>query len=78
MTTGVMADVGMTKMKNTMTLNDIKNNLCYYDNRNALHFYIDEDEEIPDRCYCDNCFYGRTELAEELIKLINIYQIPQK
>jgi hypothetical protein len=70
-----MVVVGMTKMIDTMTIDDIKSNLCYYDSRNPLAFYDDRDEGEDERCYCDNCFYGRTELAEELIKLINIYQI---
>lgn len=54
----------------------IKKNLCYYDKRNPNCGYT--DEEIHDHaklvikekmCYCGNCFYGRTELAEELMKV---------
>ena len=50
-------------------------NLCYYDRRNP-DCTLDEDE-ITDRrkrkpiCSCDNCFYGRTELAEIILALIN-------
>lgn len=62
-----------------MTLNEIKSSLCYWDSRNPNGVGVD-DEDLKERivCYCDNCFYGRTQLAEELIKLINLYQIPQK
>ena len=28
--------------------------------------------EYKSSCSCDNCFYGRTELAEEILKLKNI------
>lgn len=61
-----------------MNIEEIKTNLCYYDKRNPLHFYDDRDElDVSSvvKCFCDNCFYGRTELAQELIKLINLYQI---
>lgn len=63
-----------------MTDNEVKSNLCYYDRRNA-DFSVTEEygydkEEIdatgnfakPD-CCCDNCFYGRHKLAEEILKL---------
>lgn len=51
-----------------MELEDVLENLCVYDNRNPLKF---SDEERKEDCYCDNCFYGRTELAEEILKLLN-------
>ena len=68
-----------------MTEHEILTNLCYYDLRNpdgvkntlSEDFGYDEDE-IKEHgnfskkdCYCDNCFTGRTKLAEELLKLIN-------
>jgi hypothetical protein len=50
--------------------------LCYYDKRNPD--CSADDEEIEDHkksllkkdktCSCDNCFYGRTELTEQLIR----------
>jgi hypothetical protein len=50
-------------------------NLCYYDKRNPD--CSADDETIEDHkksllkkdktCSCDNCFYGRTELTEQLI-----------
>lgn len=60
-----------------MTRGEINSNLCYFDERNEYNsIEVDDDKrDEHERCYCDNCFYGRTELAEELIKLINLYQI---
>jgi len=50
-------------------------NLCYYNKRNPDCSVDDEDIEDHKKsllkknktCSCDNCFYGRTELAEQLI-----------
>ena len=50
-------------------------NLCYYDKRNPDCSVDDEDIEEHKKsllkknktCSCDNCFYGRTELTEQLI-----------
>ena len=50
-------------------------NLCYYDKRNPDCSADDEDIEDHKRsllkknktCSCDNCFYGRTKLTEQLI-----------
>jgi len=44
--------------------------LCVYDSRNPYNIREQVDaENIPDgNCWCDNCFYGRTKLAEEIIK----------
>ena len=63
-----------------MTLNEIKSSLCYWDSRNPEGVGVEDEGEREEviECHCDNCFYGRTQLAEELIKLINLYQIPQK
>ena len=74
-----------TKLK-IMTTDEILKSLCYYDKRNPNG--TEDDEEIEYRkaqllkaskklgynktCSCDNCFYGRTKLAEELLKLITI------
>lgn len=48
--------------------------LCIYDERNPNSEYLimvdDEDKPKPRRdCACDNCFYGRDELALEIIRL---------
>lgn len=60
-----------------MNIEEIKSNLCYWDSRNPNSTgeeYIETEEDV--KCHCGNCFYGRTQLAEELIKLTNLYQIP--
>ena len=46
--------------------------LCYYDKRNPDSHCDDEDEiiEANDFCMCDNCFYGRTKLAEYIIEIL--------
>lgn len=68
-----------------MTIEEIKSNLCYYDLRNpdgikdslSEEFGYDEEEikshgEFARKdCTCDNCYYGRTELAEELLLQIS-------
>lgn len=56
-------------------------NLCNYDTRNpdGVISYLTKEEieeeglttKAKDNCACDNCFYGRTELAECIIKLKN-------
>lgn len=53
-----------------MSLQEIKENLCYYDPRNPDNV-LDSNMVINNECYCDNCFRGCTKLAEELLKLIN-------
>lgn len=53
-----------------MELETIYENLCVHDPRNP--FYVDDCEETPEiggDCYCDNCFYGRHNLAVEILKL---------
>lgn len=53
---------------------EILSGLCCYDERNPDR--VIDDEAIKDykesiskgKCYCDNCFYGRTKLAEQIIK----------
>jgi hypothetical protein len=72
-----------------MEKKEILEALCYYDKRNP-DCSVD-DEEIEDHkesllrvfkklgynktCSCDNCFYGRTKLAEELLKMIDYSDI---
>lgn len=61
-----------------MTKEEILNNICYYDKRHPDGAHasgcFDEDEleacSNKDTCYCDNCFYGRTKLAEYILKLL--------
>jgi hypothetical protein len=55
---------------------NIYEKLCSYDKRNP-DCILEEDEEKPrEDCYCDNCFYGRHELAEIILDLsINMVYI---
>ncbi len=67
-----------------MTTEEILQSLCYYDKRNPDYTADDEDIEYHKEqllrvtkklgynktCSCDNCFYGRTRLADELLKVI--------
>ena len=44
--------------------------LCCHDPRNP--FFSDDKEEPTkprDGCFCDNCFYGRDQMALEMIRL---------
>ncbi len=46
--------------------------LCYYDPRYQMYdgSTIDNHSETrKENCSCDNCFYGRDELANEILKL---------
>lgn len=40
--------------------------LCVYDKRNPDYLPYDEDDltKKPTNCICDNCFYGRTKIAD--------------
>ena len=50
-----------------MKLENVLENLCRYDSRNPDCF---EKNLCTDSiCFCDNCFYGRTELAEEILRI---------
>lgn len=68
-----------TYKSESMTLSEIKERLCAYDvrNPNLIPFFNDEKIQAykknkeQGKCHCDNCFYGRTKLAEELLKHIN-------
>jgi len=60
-----------------MTSNDILEALCSWDIRNPYFVVTDySNEEIKEHekriksngCSCHNCFYGRSELANELLK----------
>ena len=53
---------------------EILENLCYYDKRNPENVVDDYTEEeikaVKSKgCHCDNCFYGNTVIAEELVKV---------
>lgn len=56
---------------------DLMSRLCNYDPRNPfcadLTAFRDDDEPVPvtgaKGCSCDNCFYGRHHMANELLQL---------
>lgn len=62
---------------------EVLSHLCYYDKRNPECSMSDEDIEdhkssldkkskklgYDKGCSCDNCFYGRTKLAEHILAL---------
>lgn len=51
-----------------MSTEEIKESLCVYDKRNP--YYTKEAEKINKTdCYCDNCFRGKHQLANELLKV---------
>jgi len=54
-----------------MDENLVLKNLCYYDNRNPDHDPCDINLGFvkKDPCFCDNCFYGRDRLANEILRL---------
>ena len=53
-----------------MTPEEIHENLCYYDPRYPGNEDKEEEDLVkPKECFCDNCFYGRTPLAEYIIEL---------
>ena len=56
-------------------MDDIRN--PYSDANNSSENEIKEEGFEPKprkHCYCDNCIYGRTELAEYILKLLNYEQ----
>jgi hypothetical protein len=50
--------------------------LCTYDNRNPYYLPYDEDDitRKPTDCNCDNCFYGRTKMAEFILSIQSLSQ----
>lgn len=68
-----------------MTTEEITSNLCYYDMRNTngisqfkenkQAYGLDDDDFqglgnfSKNECGCDNCFYGRHELANYILEL---------
>ena len=55
-----------------LTIEQVSFKLCYYDKRNPESIERGSPLRKNQSCYCDNCFYGRTPLAEELLKLIPV------
>ena len=52
--------------------------LCVYDKRNPDYLLYDEDDltKQPKKCSCDNCFYGRTKMANFIIQSLQQPKIP--
>jgi hypothetical protein len=61
-----------------MSIEEIKSNLCTDDPRNPNYYYDEEwgigHKEPPENCKCDNCFYGRTRLANYIIQMLKQYE----
>ena len=62
-----------------MEQEQILSSLCAYDKRNPDCIFDDEEIEDHNRkvskacpCYCDNCFYGRAQLAEHILSITEI------
>lgn len=57
-----------------MTQEEILNRLCVHDERNPTYAEIhDEDDTPTTECgRCDNCFYGRTKMANYILKLQSV------
>ena len=61
-----------------MKLKEIEENLCYYDERNPdspmdkneIKDHKENLKKTGGNCYCDNCFNGRTKIAEQLWKYV--------
>jgi len=62
-----------------MDLKEVLANLCSYDKRNIENNYLlgdllpsgkyEYERDYSKDCFCDNCFYGRHELVEEILRL---------
>lgn len=65
-----------------MEIEEVKRYLCHNDVRNPIGVisYLTkeqiEDEQFStkskDDCYCDNCYYGRTKLAECILEQLKL------
>lgn len=55
---------------------DVLNYLCWYDKRHPQFLDFDRDGRKQAECSCDNCFYGRHDLALEIIKLRKALNLP--
>jgi len=57
--------------------NWVYENLCYYDKRNPISApLIEDDNDIERKCSCDNCFNGRTNMAEFIINSLQQQKMP--
>jgi hypothetical protein len=63
-----------------MKLSKLYENLCSYDTRNPRYDaeYDSDFEARSISCYCDNCFYGRDELAMIIVNMLSYANDEQK
>jgi hypothetical protein len=65
-----------------MSDQEIKTNLCYYDPENPnnnLEAFDSEDRPQPRKgCICENCFYGRDNLAIQILELQKKLKLSEK
>lgn len=55
-----------------MKLSDLTTNLCAYDDRNPEgQGSPNKPKRYAKQCFCDNCFQGRTPLAEYALILLH-------
>jgi hypothetical protein len=52
-----------------MTTTEIKQQLCYSDERNPLNWNNDYKRNTNTKCNCTNCESGKHELANELLRV---------
>jgi hypothetical protein len=57
-----------------MTLAQVYAALCVYDKRSPCWVDLlmcdpETNQKPRDKCFCDNCFYGRDRLALEILRL---------
>ena len=62
--------MGNDKIIGVLNQQQALKSLCYYDKRNPD--YDEENGPKKENCACDNCFYGRTPLAETIIQFIDL------
>jgi hypothetical protein len=60
-----------------MTKEQILSSLCVYDERNPYYLPFDVDDLLikPTDCSCDNCFYGRTKMADFILSELSKQEI---
>ena len=50
-------------------MREVFDELCRHDPRSTWHDPEDGPRDLSDKCFCDNCFYGRHKLALKIIEL---------
>lgn len=75
---GFIDGYNKAKENNKPIPNWIYSRLCVYDKRNPDYLPYDEDDltKKPTNCSCDNCFYGRTKMADFIIQSLQQPKMP--